>query len=170
MDRGTRLHDAHGLAAEPECRGQIGAQDALPLLGRYLLDLEPLALRGGVVDEDVDATELVARTLHEAAAMSLVLQIARDRDRPTSRGHDQPQGFGRVVTFAAIRNEHVRTFAGEGDGHGATDPLSAPLIKARRPVSWPEPTYDSSPWSGCGSISSTSPVCGCFWRGKGGRG
>jgi hypothetical protein len=53
--------------------------------------------------------------------MIAALQVARDRERPSPLGLDQPLGVRGVVVLAQVRDRHVRSLVGKGDTHRATD-------------------------------------------------
>jgi hypothetical protein len=66
----------------------VGAQREIPLLSRELGDAATLHLVGGVVDQDVQAPELVRSSLDQFPAMTRVGNVARSEEGSAASGFD----------------------------------------------------------------------------------
>jgi hypothetical protein len=115
-----------GRPAEPEHREDVRAEDPLDLLRRVLLDRVVGHLEGGVVDEHVEAAELVDGALDQLPAVRLVADVAAHDHGPPPGVLDEPARLLGVLVLGEVGDEHVGALAGEGEGHGAADPRIRP--------------------------------------------
>ena len=84
-------------------------------------DVIVIMLLAGIVDEDVEAAELVDGLLDCALAESLVADVARNRDRAAPFALDEPLGRCRIIVLAQIEDRDVGAFAGEQGCDRAAD-------------------------------------------------
>jgi hypothetical protein len=92
-------------------------------------DLRDLLERGlvrGVVDQNVDSSELVDSALDYGAAMLGIAQVPGDQHDFASRFFEQGLHLVRIVVLFQICDQDVRALTREGDGHGAPDAAVAP--------------------------------------------
>jgi hypothetical protein len=75
----------------------------------------------GIVDQNVDGTELLDGPVDNRAAMLGILDIAGDEDTGGSCFFHQPPGFARVLVFIEVGDEHVGAFARKSESDGAAD-------------------------------------------------
>jgi hypothetical protein len=68
-----------------------------------------------------------------------VSDVATYEDRTPACAFDPLTGLVRIVVFLEIRDEHMRTFAGKRDRHGAPDSRVAPVIKTEQPEDRSDP-------------------------------
>ena len=99
----------------------VGREGDLPLLVANVLDRLKARLMRGVVDQYVDPTEGLDRPLDNGAAMRRIADIAGDQQRLAARLLNQSLRLGGVLILGQIGNDHIRAFAGKGDGDGAAD-------------------------------------------------
>ena len=98
-------------------------------------------LERGVIDENVEAAELLNGSVDEFTAMRRIRYIAWNQDRPPPRLLDPARGLLGVIMFAKIRNQQIGAFAGKGNrnrptdsGIGAGDQCGAPSLLATAPI------------------------------------
>ena len=94
-------------------------------------------LKGGIVDEDVEAAKLGNRPPDDFQAMSLVGDIARNGDGFAPGITYQSGGLLRVVFLVEIGDQHVRAFSRKGQGDGAPDAAVAARDDDRAPGQFP---------------------------------
>jgi hypothetical protein len=100
-------HPRHGHPATVEDAGQVDAQHAIPCVERVVLHGQHRAVDAGVVDQDVDPLERVARGCEAALDRRVVADVdGNAKRRPESGGrfvqsrkvaipHDDPATLGR---------------------------------------------------------------------------
>src|ERR687893_397460 len=122
-DARARPHVRDRRLDEPEHSVDVSLQDAVELLGRYVLNATGLRhLVGGVVDEDVYLPELVHGFLHDVPAVGLVPDVARYPNRLPAGLLDDPRRLCGVLLFLfEVGDQDVRPLAGEGERHGPPD-------------------------------------------------
>src|SRR6185437_3085600 len=82
---------------------------------------------GGVVDEDIDASEFRNSLVDDRAAMRGRSDIARHQHRFAAGFFHESPRLLRILVFVEIRNQDIRAFAREGNG----DSPSNATIRAR---------------------------------------
>ncbi len=97
-------------------------------------------LQGRVVDENIEATQLVGRLRHEAPAERLGPQIAGNGDGLAPLRLDQGDHFLRVRLFGRqVVDGNVGPSRAYAMAAARPMPLSPPVISAFLPASLPEP-------------------------------
>src|SRR6185369_3277653 len=99
----------------------VGLEGPLELLFGNVLDLLVRMLLPGIVDEDVEAAELVHHLLHGFLAEILVADVAGNRDRLAPFLLDDLLRELGVVVLAEVEDGDVGPLAGEEGGDGAAD-------------------------------------------------
>ncbi len=109
-------------ARHVEVAEHVGAEGPLELLGiessRRIVDL---VLLGGVVDQDVDAAELLECALDRLPAEHLVADVALEQDRAAALVLDQARGLLGVVVLFEIEDRDQRALARHRDRDRAAD-------------------------------------------------
>src|ERR1051325_11020437 len=78
-------------------------------------------LLAGIVDQDVDASELVDGLTHRALAKLLVAEISGNGDCAAAFGFDDLLGPGRIVMLTKIKDGDIGALAREQRRHGPAD-------------------------------------------------
>src|ERR1044072_1518740 len=99
----------------------IDPESQLPFLVADLLDLLERGLVRRIVDQDVDATELSHRVVHDLAAMRSLLDVARDQQAFAAGLLDPARRLLGIIMLAEISDHQIGAVAGEGYGGRATD-------------------------------------------------
>ena len=104
----------------------VGAERALQLGGGDVGEAVARHLVGGVVDEDVDAAELLGGPVDEAAAVVLVLEVAGELERGTAGVADDARRLvGVALLVLEVGDRDVGALASEGECDRAPDPRVA---------------------------------------------
>ncbi|CAA9374762.1 MAG: hypothetical protein AVDCRST_MAG32-1075 [uncultured Nocardioides sp.] len=123
-DGGAGLHVRQRHLAQPEHRVEVRAHHPVELLGGDVGD--PAGLRHlvrRVVDEDVDAAELLDGTIDERAARLLLREVPGHEHGAASGVLDQSSRLLRVLVLALqVGDDHVGALAGEGQRDRPADP------------------------------------------------
>jgi hypothetical protein len=118
----ARLHVRHSGLRDVEHGIDVGAKDAIDLVGLHFDEAAVCHLVGGVVHQHVDAAELIHHAGHERPAVLRILDIAGDAEAAALRRLDHARRLSRVVFFfRQIRDRHIGAFPREGECHGAAD-------------------------------------------------
>jgi hypothetical protein len=99
----------------------FGLEGAFQLLLGDVPDVGVGVLLGGVVDQDVEAAELVEDLGHRGEAERLVADVAGDGDGAAAFRLDDALGLRGVVMLAKVKNADVGAFAGEERRHRPAD-------------------------------------------------
>jgi hypothetical protein len=139
-DRAVRVvgaHDARRLARAQEGAGEVHVDHLLPLGEGHVDDMERL-LDAGVVDEQIEAAERLARLREGALHVGLDADVHRDGHRAPARRLDGRGHRARVVDLAAVVDRHGGAVGGERErraladaGGGAGDQRAAALEETR---------------------------------------
>jgi len=126
-------------------------------------------LGGDVVDQNVQAAQLLGGAAHGLTAVVLDGQVAADQLAAAPSLLHQLGGMVGVAVFllGQVSDGQVGAFLGEGDRDGSPDARVAPVTSARRPSSRPRPVYPRISSAGCGLISPAVPGYGCCCAGGG---
>jgi hypothetical protein len=90
------LHVGPHLFCAVEGPGQVDRDVAVPQPVLHVLDLGHVVQRGCVIDEDVDASELVLDALEDVAHLVAVGDVHLDRDRAPAHLPDRLRGLVRI--------------------------------------------------------------------------
>src|SRR5688500_19019858 len=98
-------------------------EGSIPFLFRDLIQRLIRALERGVVDQDVDASELGHRSIDDGLALGCLADVAWHQHAPASRGLNVARRlFGVcVLLFVEVADEDVRAFSRICDSHGPAD-------------------------------------------------
>ncbi len=99
----------------------VGAEGAFKLFGGDVGDGILGVLFGGVVDEDVEAAELLDGVFDGFAAERFVAYVAGDEVATPAFVFDEAFGFFGVFVFVEVEEGDVAAFYGEGEGDGTSD-------------------------------------------------
>src|SRR6185295_17468467 len=102
-------------------REDVRAEHALDLGVRDLEEGLVRRLRGRVVHEDVEATELLERPLDHATAVSRIAEIAADRGGAAPGRLDEARRLLGVGLLVEMRDQHIGALTRERDCDGAPD-------------------------------------------------
>ena len=106
---------------DPERRVDVGLHGGVEVVVGNVEDRCARLLSSSVTHHDIEPAQPVDGARHEAAAELRAAQVTRNGDALAARLLDQRDDLSRVRLFARqIVDRHVRAFAGEGDGGGAT--------------------------------------------------
>jgi hypothetical protein len=104
---------------------QVDGHDLIPAVLAQLLGLANEGTDAGVVDEDVEAPELLGRGLDQRVHVRGDRDVGGDGERlPPPLAHAGGRRF--EVTLLATREHHVRPGVGHGGGDGAADAPARP--------------------------------------------
>ena len=120
-DGGARLHAGHGGAGHVEVADDVGLQGLLQLAVFEIGDVRATLLECRIVDQHVEASELLDRTLDDPLAVGRIAHVTGPQQAAASfLLHGAARGLG-VGVFAQIGDGDVGAFACKQDGDGATD-------------------------------------------------
>jgi hypothetical protein len=97
----------------------------MQLFFRYVLDLLPGMLLGGIVHEDVQTAELFANVGDRFLAEFAILNLAWKEEAAPSLRFDKLPCLLRNALLLQINHRHVRAFPRKSDRHSAADPAIA---------------------------------------------
>ena len=117
----------------------VRAKRLIPLVIGDIVDARVACLERGVIDENVEAAELLDGSVDEFTAMRRIRYIAWNQDRPPSASSTQ-----RAVSLASScsqRYEISRSAPSRAKAIATARPIqeSAPVISAARPANLPLP-------------------------------
>jgi hypothetical protein len=88
-------------------------------------DILERCLVRGIVDEDIDATELACRLADHLSAVLRISEIAFDKDSPTILLFDELSDLLSLFLLVEIGDQDVSTLAREGNGYRPPYPAVA---------------------------------------------
>lgn len=100
---------------------QIGLQRHRKLLFRDVGYFVRVNLESGVVDQDIETSELLDCFTHDLLACLAVAHVAGKKDAASAFGLNGCLCRGGVAVFGKIADCHVSAFAGEQDRNGPTN-------------------------------------------------
>jgi hypothetical protein len=108
-------------ARHVEVAADVGLQRFLQVLLVEVLELFGVFLEGGVVDQDVEAPELLEHALDRAFAEARVLDVAGDGDGAAAFALDRAPRLARVALLGQVQHRDVGAFAREQHRDRAAD-------------------------------------------------
>jgi hypothetical protein len=99
----------------------VDAEGELPFLIVNVINGFEARLVRGIVDEDIDATELCDGLVNEVAALIGSLNVTADQERFPAGLLDPSLGLRRIFVLAEIGDEGVSALPRVGDGDGPPD-------------------------------------------------
>lgn len=109
--------------AQPKHSVQVGLKDTIKLLRGDVFDSAHLHhLIGGVVDQNIDASKLLYRSINQQLALLLFNQVTSNGHGATPGVLDKPRCLLCIFLFRwQVRDHYISAFPGEGNSDGPTD-------------------------------------------------
>ena len=123
---GDRVDDAppakltDGIAGAQELAGEVNGEHRVPLIQRHLVE-RCILLNAGVVNEDVDGSELFLHPSEHLPDVFFVRDVNLVAVRPDAQRTDLLDDFLRRLFARAPVDHHICSCAAEGDGHRPAD-------------------------------------------------
>ncbi len=133
----------------------VCAEGLVPLFGIDIGNVGISALKGSIVDQNVDTAQLIDGPLHEHLAVILRLDVAGDDDGFAPCFPDPFCGVVGVVVLAQIRDRNIGALSSKGDRHSFADPRIRACYKGSFAFKISIPPIGFSPWSGTGRMAVT---------------
>src|SRR6185312_1589823 len=95
-----------------------GTEGAIELLGGEILDLLVRGLKRGVVDQDIQPTELLDGPFDELDTVPFISYVARHDDSTAAGALDPTGRLLRVLVLIQIRDQNIGALPGECNGDG----------------------------------------------------
>jgi hypothetical protein len=111
----------------------------VPFLFADLVEAVVRHLMGGIVDKDIEPAEFVHDFVNKPATVFGILYVVRHEQRATAGFLDPMRRLLRVLMLAQIGDQHVGAPRAKAIATARPMPGSAPVIKAARSLSLPQP-------------------------------